>query len=129
STALDGPGTINVGQVITFSKLGPSLINIGEGGSQATGTPAPWWAAYDGTDTEPFVFPEGESLRKIEEMITSGASDPGQSPWAAPALLFGNIGGNTAVAGGGLGGVIGAGGGTTIGGGGGTTVGGGGTTP
>jgi hypothetical protein len=95
SLALDGPGTVLPGQTITFSKLGRSLFNIGDGG-EIDASSIPWWSAYDGTTNAPVIFPIGESIEAIEQLIAEGVgSGSTTSPWNAPPLLLAPAGGNT----------------------------------
>lgn len=115
---LAGPGTINPGSVITLSKLGQSLFNVG-GGGEIDALQVGWWGSYDGTTNAPVVYPVGTSIEEIEQLVST-ASSQGGSPWAAPPLLLaGGGGGNTnftqqagAIGGGNTGGAGGTGGGT-----------------
>lgn len=111
----DGPGTIAVGSIFTFSKLGQSLLNIG-GGGEIDALQVIWWGTYDGTTNEPVVYPVGTSIRQIEQIISSGLVTEGPNPWLPPPLLL--VGGgaqptNLPAAGGAIAGGATGGGGTT----------------
>lgn len=67
---LDGPGTINSGITITFTKLAGILYNTSVG-SEATATPAAFfsWGSFDGSTNAPIVYPSGTSIRDLERQI------------------------------------------------------------
>ncbi len=78
-----GPGQLNPGTTIIFSKVGPNLINIPEG-SQLTGNIMVFWGSYDGTTTAPVVYPSGTSLQELERLVVSGNLNAGPNPWGPP---------------------------------------------
>ena len=91
---LAGPGTMVPGQVITFSKLGQNLLNVG-GGGEVDAALVAWWGSFDGTTNVPYVYPQGTSIEAIERLIANSVSE-GRSPWSAPPLfVVGVAGGNT----------------------------------
>ncbi len=54
-----GPGNIEPGIVITFSKLGPFTVNQGPSSlDQMTAAIGAVWGSYDGTTNEPIVYPQ-----------------------------------------------------------------------
>jgi hypothetical protein len=116
TTTLSGPGQIFPPHTITFSKLGEYLINSPEGG-QGDGFPGAIWGAYDGTATEPYIFPQGASIRDLERLILEGKiRDRTANPWLSPFIVVGATGqgGQGGTGGtGGFGGGGGGGGGTT----------------
>jgi uncharacterized membrane protein YgcG len=118
--ALSGPGNIYPPYVLTFNKINQFLVNRG-GGGEPDGVEVFWWGSYDGTTKEPVIYPQGTSIKAVEQLILSGnVFDPAASPWLAPPIYTPtttdpNAGGG----GGGIGGGGGAGGGGTGGGGGG----------
>ncbi|MBI2924591.1 MAG: hypothetical protein HYY24_02675 [Verrucomicrobia bacterium] len=65
---LGGPGTIVPTVTITFSWLGPTLQNIFETG-ELDGFFIPFWGSFDGTTNEPVVFPDGVSIRDLEDLV------------------------------------------------------------
>jgi hypothetical protein len=112
NAALSGPGQIFPPQTILFSKLGEYLINVG-GGGQTDGSPGAIWGAYDGSEAEPYIFPQGASIRALEKLVFDGKLRyRNQNPWLSPFIIV------NAGAGQGQGGQTGTGG---FGGGGGTT--------
>ncbi len=82
-TALAGPGLIQPPLNFTFSKLGQAIINSPEGG-QVDGIVDVWWGSYDGTTNAPVVYPIGTSISTIENLVQSGKTDEGPSPWRNP---------------------------------------------
>ncbi len=91
---LAGPGTLVPGQVITFSKLGQSLLNVG-GGGEVDASLVSWWGSFDGTTNEPYVYPQGTSIAAIERLVATRVSE-GNNPWSAPPLfVVGVASGNT----------------------------------
>lgn len=79
--SLAGPGNIDPNIVITFNSAEPYVINVenptivDEGLTEST---AAWifgagtnfaWGWYDGSGREPIVFPQGTSLRDLENML------------------------------------------------------------
>ncbi|MCB1129285.1 MAG: hypothetical protein KDM81_22485, partial [Verrucomicrobiae bacterium] len=111
----DGPGTIAQGNVLTFSKLGQSLLNI-NGGGEVDAQQVLWWGSYDGTTNQPVVYPVGTSIREVEQIISSGLVTEGPNPWLPPPYLL--LGGgaqptNLPAAGGVIAGGVAVGGGTT----------------
>ena len=105
TTTLGGPGLVDVPLVMTFSKVGQYLLNIGDGG-EVDGLPNAWWGTYDGTPAEPIVYPVGASIQTLERLILEGAiRDSTQNPWLAPPILTATntatTGTGTATAGGG----------------------------
>lgn len=67
---LDGPGQIAGPLAITFSKVGPTLLNtfpsfIGE----ANGFPDFVWGSFDGTTNDPVVYPVGSTIRDLERTV------------------------------------------------------------
>jgi hypothetical protein len=95
TTTLGGPGLVDVPLVMTFSKVGQYLLNIGDGG-EVDGLPNFWWGTYDGTPTEPIVYPVGASIKTLERLILEGAvSDSSENPWLAPPILTTTTGGTT----------------------------------
>jgi hypothetical protein len=111
-TVLAGPGQIFPPHTITFGKLGEYLINIPEGG-QTDVLVGFIWGAYDGSEAEPYIFPQGASIRALERLIFDGKlRDRNQNPWLSPFIIV------NAGTGQGQGGQTGTGG---FGGGGGTT--------
>jgi len=111
-TTLAGPGQIFPPHTITFGKLGEYLINSPEGG-QTDGFVGSIWGAYDGSEAEPYIFPQGASIRALEQLIFKGKlRDRNQNPWLSPFIIV------NAGTGQGQGGQTGTGG---FGGGGGTT--------
>lgn len=108
---LSGPGQISPPAVITFSKLGEYLVHIGEGG-QADGAIGAIWGAYDGTATEPYIFPQGASIRDLERLVLEGKiRDRTENPWLSPFIVVGATGQGGQGGTGGTGGFGGGGGG------------------
>jgi len=73
--ALGGPGVIEPQVVITFSKVGPFLINYDTSAAYLSelGAIRGWvWGAFDGTTNDPVVFPEGLSVQELERMVLGG---------------------------------------------------------
>jgi len=76
-----GPGTINPTVVITFNKIGPSLVNqfpgfITEVDSLRFARFQPFvWGRFDGSTNAPIVFPKDITLEQIE-LRTAGATPP-----------------------------------------------------
>lgn len=106
NTTLSGPGLIFPPQVISFSKLGEYLINT-PGGGQTDGQPGRIWGAYDGSEAEPYIFPQGASIRALERLVLEGKlRDRGENPWLSPFIIV-----NASAQQGGTGGTGGTGGG------------------
>ncbi len=63
-----GPGNIQATVTVVFSKLGPSLRNIGDG-SELDAFVIPFWGSFDGTTNEPIVYPAGFTIRELEELV------------------------------------------------------------
>lgn len=82
SVALDGPGVIGGAAVITFSKLGPWMYDVGESGSEVTFFSGAIWGAFDDTANDPVVFPSWVSIADLESRIMSGKNNG--NPWASP---------------------------------------------
>ncbi len=111
-TTLDGPGSIFPPHTITFGKLGEYLVNTPEGG-EVDGVPGVIWGAYDGSAAEPYIFPQGASIRDLERLIRERrVRDPSESPWLSPFIIVpaGGAGGATGGTGGFGGGGVGGGG-------------------
>lgn len=115
-TTLAGPGQIFPPHTITFGKLGEYLINSPEGG-EVDGTPGFIWGAFDGSEAEPFIFPQGASIRALERLVLSGRlRDQAENPWLSPFIVVGatgqtGTGGISGFGGGGVGGGASGGGG------------------
>ena len=74
---LDGPGVIVGPMVMTFSKIGPYVINSGPtGGSFLDEFNSLFsgfvWGSYDATTNEPIVYPLGTSITDLEQQVLSG---------------------------------------------------------
>jgi hypothetical protein len=71
-----GPGeiTFTIGHVITFSKLGPSIVNSGPNAiDEANNNGSPQiWGSYDGTTNAPTVYPVGSSIQELVQRVLSG---------------------------------------------------------
>lgn len=70
AATLDGPGVIPTPIVITFNKVGPSLINqtpnsLGEAGALRYY----FWGSFDGSTNAPIVYPNGTSIRNFESIV------------------------------------------------------------
>ena len=68
---LDGPGVIQPQVTITFSSVGPYLINatpflLSETFNAFTGFV---WGSFDSTTNPPIVYPNGLSIRMMEQMV------------------------------------------------------------
>lgn len=117
-TTLSGPGQIFPPHTITFGKLGEYLINIPEGG-EVNGQFGFIWGAYDGSEAEPVIFPQGASIRALERLVLGGRMrDQAENPWLSPFIVVGATGQTGTGGTGGFGGGAGGGG---FGGGGGAT--------
>jgi hypothetical protein len=69
-----GPGNIVPPITITFSKLGPHILNqfpgfITEESALTTRSGLFVWGSFDGTPTPPIVFPKDISLEQIEHLV------------------------------------------------------------
>jgi hypothetical protein len=80
-TALAGPGNITGPFQVTFSKIGPYLINVREG-NQVSATQGIVWGSYDGSTNAPIVFPSGLSIQALESVVLQQRG--GGSPWRIP---------------------------------------------
>ena len=67
-----GPGTIDPQTVITFHKAGPHFFNFTPFFlSEETSRPGFLWGSFDGTTNDPVVYPQGTSIRNIENQVLS----------------------------------------------------------
>ncbi|MGZ5527291.1 MAG: hypothetical protein ACXWJB_01335 [Limisphaerales bacterium] len=69
-----GPGTIAPQMIVTFNKVGPLLFNshpffLDEQTAQAGFI----WGSFDGTTNAPIIFPQGTSIREIENQVLNPA--------------------------------------------------------
>jgi len=80
-TALDGPGVIGLPVELTFSKIGPWFLNIGDG-DETVGSRGTVWGSFNGSTNAPVLFPSSVSVRDLERLIFS--SGGGGSPWQIP---------------------------------------------
>jgi hypothetical protein len=68
----NGPGTITPPVVIALTSAGPFLENVDPGflpGQADAQLVFGGWAAFDGTTNAPYVFPDGASIRALEQSI------------------------------------------------------------
>lgn len=77
---LAGPGHIEPNITIGFNRVGPMNINIYSPFQPFSGL-REWnsitnfiWASYDGSTNPPVVYPQGRSLRDLEDMVLSSLS-------------------------------------------------------
>lgn len=67
---LPGPGLVEPGKIITFSKTGPGYINFGPFFlDEQTGSAAFVWGTFDGGTNAPIVYPSGTSIVDYESGI------------------------------------------------------------
>jgi hypothetical protein len=65
-----GPGTIQPTVAVTFSKIGPAWLNVEETGELDPSTLIwSFWGWFDGTTNDPVVFPQGTSIRELENRV------------------------------------------------------------
>ena len=79
-TPLAGPGQIQGTIGISFSTIGPWFLNTG-GGSEEDTQLGFVWGHYDGSTNPPVVFPNGTSIRQIEQQVFGSSRG---SPWTVP---------------------------------------------
>ncbi|MSU04246.1 MAG: hypothetical protein EXS23_03280 [Pedosphaera sp.] len=79
ATALAGPGTITGPVEITFSKVGPFLLNFGPF-NEETATSGLVWGSFDGSTNAPVLFPRGMTIQDLEKIVLSGSGGT-LSPW------------------------------------------------
>jgi hypothetical protein len=77
-----GPGVIQPQAVITFSKLGPYLINATGNGISLLTEASPdaigvIWGSFDGTTNAPIIYPNGVSIQQLEQQVL-GQGNGGQ---------------------------------------------------
>jgi hypothetical protein len=65
ASQLDGPGVIQPPVTITFSKLGPLLLNSNQLTNQSDALTLPAWGWFDGSTNPPIVFPTPGSYRDV----------------------------------------------------------------
>ena len=70
SPNLFGPGTLEVGKLLVYNKVGPQFwtftpFNLDE----ATHVPLLTWGSFDGSTNAPVVYPNGESVLNLENSI------------------------------------------------------------
>jgi hypothetical protein len=74
--ALDGPGVIQPQVVITYSKLGPYYYNWTSRFPESLQEAGAWrgalWGSFDGTANPPVIFPDGFTVRDLEQLIFIG---------------------------------------------------------
>jgi len=63
-----GPGIIEPGVQIAFSKVGPWVFNVSET-PQESGAVGFVWGSYDGSTNAPIVYPQGATLEEIESKL------------------------------------------------------------
>ena len=68
SVERNGPGNIVPTMFVSFSKLGRYLRNSNPT-SEAASNPYWFWGSFDGSTNEPIVYPNGTSLRSLEQQI------------------------------------------------------------
>jgi hypothetical protein len=73
---LAGPGNIQPGKTITFTKVGPWLYNVYgstnyilDGLNESTATTNFIWGTFDGTTNDPVLYPSGTSIANLEAQI------------------------------------------------------------
>jgi hypothetical protein len=71
TSALPGPGILLPQIEISFSKVGPWIINrLPNAGSEANPFETGWvWGSFDGTTNVPIVFPHGLSISVLEQQV------------------------------------------------------------
>jgi hypothetical protein len=72
----NGPGVIGTVE-ISFSKIGPFLMNIPEGDELAASR-GTVWGSFDGSTNAPIIFPRGMSVQELERIVTQQS---GGRPW------------------------------------------------
>lgn len=73
NSRLDGPGQIGGPLSITLHSVGPFFFNAQPSFlSQGVLGAAFYWGAFDGTTNAPYIFPDGVSIRELEQKVTSG---------------------------------------------------------
>jgi hypothetical protein len=69
-STLAGPGVIQPQVVITFSKLGPYLVNQQPSYlDEALADAGQVWGSFDGTTNPPVVFPDGASIQELIQQV------------------------------------------------------------
>ena len=68
---LNGPGVIQPGIEILFSKIGPFFRNTRET-DEAASRPFEFWGSFDGTTNDPIIYPNSISITELEEQILRG---------------------------------------------------------
>jgi len=63
-----GPGVIDPGAEISFSKIGPFFYQRG-GGTENIGQRGFFWGAFDGSTNAPVVLPGGTTLGEVEDLV------------------------------------------------------------
>jgi len=89
---LAGPGHIEPGITIGFNKVGPLNFNIYtpflpfSGLTERYGFTNFIWASFDGSTNPPVIYPQGRSLRDLEDMVLSSIT---VHPLALPVGVVG----------------------------------------
>jgi hypothetical protein len=73
---LAGPGTIEPPVTITLDKVGPIFFNIFPGLDQTTNALVFIWGSYDGTTNDPIVYPQGTSIKDLEDQVLMAITSP-----------------------------------------------------
>ncbi len=63
-----GPGVIDPGAEISFSKIGPFFYQSG-GGTENNGQRGFFWGAFDGSTNAPVVLPGGTTIGEVEDLV------------------------------------------------------------
>ena len=86
---LNGPGTLDPGNVFTYNKVGPAFVNFTPNFlTEATQARLTRWGTFDGSTNAPVVYPNGTDIINLENQVLIQISPAG------PALPNGNRGVN-----------------------------------
>jgi hypothetical protein len=73
---LAGPGTIEPQWVIALNKVGPILLNTYPALDETTGGLIFQWGSFDGTTNDPIVYPQGTSIKDLENQVLMAITSP-----------------------------------------------------
>jgi hypothetical protein len=79
-----GPGTINPGVQVLFTKVGFTYLNREETGENAASSPGFVWGKFDGSTNAPVLFPAALSIEQVESAVSVQQGSGGASPWRLP---------------------------------------------
>ncbi len=78
--SLNGPGTLETGNTLTWNKIGPTFINQSPNFmDEATAARNYTWGSFDGSTNPPVVYPNGTSIINLENQVLLQVSPAGSA--------------------------------------------------